>query len=188
MKINPLPPIEMLRELLSYDPDAGVIVWRVNRRGGVKAGAVAGDTDPTRKYNRIKINGKKYNIHRIAYALHHGIDPGTLDIDHINRTRADNRILNLRAVTRSENLKNKDHHNRPPLNDTVRAVLRAQSDKNKKKVIITYPDGRIVTTNSVIEAAHVVNRSHSSMCEHLQGRRKKNYLLINGERVKVAYA
>ena len=47
----------------------------------------------------------KYRAHRVIWALHAGawsID----DIDHINGNRSDNRIVNLREATRSQNLMN----------------------------------------------------------------------------------
>ena len=40
--------------------------------------------------------------------MHHGPIPKGLEIDHINRNRSDNRIENLRAVTRSVNLHNQE--------------------------------------------------------------------------------
>ena len=45
--------------------------------------------------------GKSHKAHRLIFMLHNGFMPQ--EIDHINGDRADNRIENLRAVTRSEN-------------------------------------------------------------------------------------
>ena len=51
----------------------------------------------------IKINGKKRNIY-----FHHLVLPAKkgLDVDHINRDKLDNRVSNLRYVTRSQNILN----------------------------------------------------------------------------------
>ena len=46
--------------------------------------------------------------HRLIWIYHYGQDPD-LDIDHIDRNRANNRIENLRLVTRSQN-----NHNAKP--------------------------------------------------------------------------
>ena len=49
---------------------------------------------------------KPYLIHRLV-ALHYIPNPGNkLYVDHINRNPSDNRIENLRWVTRSENMQN----------------------------------------------------------------------------------
>lgn len=56
-------------------------------------------------YLILKIKGKKYRAHRVVYALINGRFPNG-EIDHINRNRLDNRIENLREVTRKENIKN----------------------------------------------------------------------------------
>lgn len=56
-------------------------------------------------YLIIKIKGKQFKAHRLAFLLYYGYFPKK-EIDHINRIRTDNRILNLREVTRLENIKN----------------------------------------------------------------------------------
>ena len=56
-------------------------------------------------YLVLKIKGKQYKAHRIAYLLFNGEFP-TTELDHINRNRIDNRIENLREVTRQENINN----------------------------------------------------------------------------------
>ena len=58
-------------------------------------------------YNIIWLNGKKYLYHRVI-AEQFIPNPNNLkEVDHINRIRDDNRIENLRWVSRSENCKNK---------------------------------------------------------------------------------
>lgn len=44
--------------------------------------------------------------HRIVWEMHYGKIPEGFEIDHINHIRSDNRIENLRIVSRSENCKN----------------------------------------------------------------------------------
>lgn len=46
-------------------------------------------------------------VHRIAWEMVNGEIPDGFEIDHENQIRTDNRISNLRMVTRSENMKNK---------------------------------------------------------------------------------
>ena len=92
-----------LRRLLSYDPETGEFRWRVSRRG-VTAGALAGTLNH-QGYWRIFIYGKAYLGHRLVWLYVYGEWPQG-DIDHVNRTRSDNRLCNLRVATRSQNLGN----------------------------------------------------------------------------------
>ena len=57
-------------------------------------------------YKRLTVNGKKTSCHRIIWEMHHGAIPRGMEVDHINRVRDDNRIENLRLVTRSQNALN----------------------------------------------------------------------------------
>lgn len=96
--------VEVINELLSYDAETGIFRWKVDMGKKVKKGDIAG----SRKndgYIRIKIHGKDYAAHRLAYLLVHRELPKFLD--HIDRDRANNRISNLRACTLSENELNK---------------------------------------------------------------------------------
>lgn len=91
---------ELLMELLDYSPDTGVFTWRTSKKSR-KAGSVAGSLDKT-GYWLIRHGRDIYRAHRLAWLFVHGEWPGDL-IDHINRDRADNRICNLRAATKSQN-------------------------------------------------------------------------------------
>lgn len=92
-----------LKELLVYDPDTGGFVWR-RTKGRAKAGQPAGATD-TYGYRVIRVDGVLYKAHRLAWLYVHGKWPDGL-LDHINRAPGDNRLLNLREVTQSENSHN----------------------------------------------------------------------------------
>lgn len=93
-----------LRELLSYDPTTGLFKWRVNRRGGCKAGSVAGVNDG-RGYIKTTIDGRPCRAHRLAWLYVYGEWPAH-QIDHINGVRSDNRLANLREATNAQNLQN----------------------------------------------------------------------------------
>lgn len=53
-------------------------------------------------YTVIKLAGKTYKAHRLAWLHVYGRWPVD-QIDHINRVRTDNRLCNLREASRSEN-------------------------------------------------------------------------------------
>lgn len=97
-------PVERVHELLSYDAETGILRWRVNRPGGVKAGDIAGSTNKA-GYRRIRIDNRDFHAHRLAWVLHYGSWPSDT-IDHINGEKNDNRIENLRVATHSVNHRN----------------------------------------------------------------------------------
>jgi hypothetical protein len=115
-----------LTTLLHYNPDTGVFTQKLrwwNRQPGDTLGCKS-----PQNYWYIGVGGKQYPAHRLAwFYVHKEWPPG--DIDHINRNRLDNRISNLRAVTRSQNL-----HNATPRNSTKTSVTGVyQTPKGKGK-------------------------------------------------------
>lgn len=94
---------ERLKGLLHYDPETGVFRWKVSR-GSAKARTVAGYVNE-QGYLRMVIDRKWYLAHRLAWFYTHGVWP-EFDIDHRNHITTDNRIVNLREATRSENCTN----------------------------------------------------------------------------------
>ena len=56
-------------------------------------------------YLQCTLFRKRFYIHRLVYEAWIGNIPNGYDIDHINGIKTDNRVSNLRAVSRSENLK-----------------------------------------------------------------------------------
>lgn len=94
---------EVIRRL-SYDAKTGVFIW-VQPKSCVPAGSRAGVAWKD-GYRRITLNKKTYAEHRLAWLIHYGQWP-TLDIDHINRKRDDNRIVNLREATPKQNAQNR---------------------------------------------------------------------------------
>ena len=95
----------MLKKYLHYDRDSGVFTW-IKQSGTIKIGNIAGTVHPS-GHIYIKIKGKKYKAHRLAWLYEYGILPGA-DLDHINRIPSDNKISNLREVTTAENAKNRN--------------------------------------------------------------------------------
>jgi len=110
MTTRTLPTPTELRKLLSYNPATGEFIWRhrpdgANTFNARYAGKPAFTSDDGNGYRTGGVNGRKYQAHRVAYAIHWGHWPLN-QIDHINGRRDDNRIENLRDVTCGENLRN----------------------------------------------------------------------------------
>ena len=127
MKSNPLPSVEELNEFLNYDPDTGQFTWKT-RRGRIRAGSIAGSLHKHTRYVHIKINGKSYQSHRLAYKMFYGSDPVDM-LDHIDCDKSNNRIANLRDATNAQNKINTG----PPKNNTSGFKgVSANSDSSKK--------------------------------------------------------
>lgn len=101
----------MAKRTLSYDTAAslleikdGVLQWKTGR-AGKRAGTKAGTVKPD-GYVSVSILGGFYQAHRVVWLLRHGKWPLT-PLDHINGSRSDNRIENLRACSASQNQHNR---------------------------------------------------------------------------------
>lgn len=82
----------------------GVLYWKNPISTRLKRGDVAGTI--INGYVCVNLNKKRHLAHRIIWELHNGKIPDGYEIDHINHIRNDNRIENLRLVTRKENGRN----------------------------------------------------------------------------------
>jgi hypothetical protein len=96
---------EEARELLEYIPLTGDFFWRVTRNNRTKAGTRAGAVE-AQGYTVIKIDGRTYKAHRLAWLITYGQWPEN-QIDHIDRCRANDRLSNLREVSISTNCRNR---------------------------------------------------------------------------------
>lgn len=95
---------ELLQSMFDYHEDGYFIRKKTTSRLG-KAGDIAGMLDKKIGYIRVGLFGKNYLIHRLIFMMHHGFMPD--EVDHVNGNKLDNRIENLRAATKSENLRNR---------------------------------------------------------------------------------
>lgn len=92
---------EELKSWLSYDLLTGKFHWArspcLARKTGHEAGSPSSDG-----YYQIKFRGTFYKSHRLAWLYVLGRMP-ELEVDHINGDRGDNRWINLRSASRSQN-------------------------------------------------------------------------------------
>lgn len=90
--------IQELRDMFEYHEDG----YLIRRSTGKPCGRRANRSDG---YTIVRVGGRMLRAHRIIYAIIHGEMPEG-EIDHINGNRADNRIENLRDVSKSVNQHN----------------------------------------------------------------------------------
>lgn len=123
MAKKPIPTPEELRQLLRYDPETGKLYWLERDKkwypptatgerlrnafnfqfAGKEALATSRGNS---KHKRGEIFRKPFYAHRVAWAIYYGSWPKE-EIDHIDGDPTNNSIGNLRAVSRSENMRNK---------------------------------------------------------------------------------
>lgn len=118
MKINELPSQEYLHECFDYDPESGLLTWKVRPlhhfntvKGWKKVNTSCGNKEAGSRnhhsgYIYLRLLNINYSAHRIIWKLITGCDP-TNTIDHDNNIKSDNRWHNLRPATSNEN-----NHNR----------------------------------------------------------------------------
>lgn len=95
--------LDRLQEVLDYDPETGIFMWRVRIGGMCKFDRPAGVIRAG--YRTIGIDGKVYHAHQLAWLyVYHEAPEGELDF--INGDKTDIRISNLRPATRADNARN----------------------------------------------------------------------------------
>jgi hypothetical protein len=101
---KPLPPLEIVESYIDYNPETGIGVWKrkTTPNTPIKIGSKVGYTK-NNGYVYIKFFGKEYAAHRLFWLLYYKQDPGSKFIDHMDLNRSNNKIANLRLVTKSEN-------------------------------------------------------------------------------------
>lgn len=85
-------------DYFNYDPITGEFSKDGKPTGLLDAGG----------YVKLRMGGNYFLAHKIAWLIHHGewVEYPDFEIDHINGIRADNRISNIRKVTKSQNQRN----------------------------------------------------------------------------------
>lgn len=89
--------------VLIYQPSTGIFRWRTRTGGKAVKGSIAGGVN-SRGYVSLRVKGKNYTAHRLAFFLVNGFLPP--EVDHIDGNKTNNSATNLRASTKSENQHN----------------------------------------------------------------------------------
>ena len=153
---------ERARELLDYDPDTGVLTWKVGRRGPARAGAVSGYLGGN-GYLRTRVDGRMYRNHRVAWLIATGSWPAD-QIDHINGDRTDNRLANLREATARQNA----HNTGLPVNNTSGFKgVHWHNHKGKWRAQVSH-DGRLIYIG-YFDTPEQASVAYEFYCEQTRG-------------------
>ena len=96
---------QIVKELFNYNSETGILSNAFDRSSRAKKNNRVGSVSPVHGYRTFSINKKTYYEHRIIWLYVYGYFPKT--IDHINNDKTDNRLINLRECTQSQNCANR---------------------------------------------------------------------------------
>ncbi len=88
-----------------YNSITGDIRYKKRVSRNTDIGFLAGTIKTNTGYGKIFVGGRVLQSHRVAWYLYYGKMPKQY-IDHVNGDKLDNRIKNLREVTKRENSQN----------------------------------------------------------------------------------
>lgn len=100
--------VKKLKKMVSYDPETGFFTRLVPSETGRTPAGFVFKPNAWDQYQYIKLEGTNYSAHRLAWAFMTGKQPDI--VDHINGLRHDNRFVNLRDGTQSQNMMNRKAH------------------------------------------------------------------------------
>lgn len=150
---------EWLKEFTTYKD--GELWWKTKFTNACKIDKPIG-SDKGNGYLVFRVGGKVYRVHRAIWCYHYGEWP-TVDVDHINGNRSDNRIENLRLATRTQN--NYNRSSTPGSSSKYKGVYKRRGNKwvaeiwkNKKKYYLGSFDCEV-------EAAKTYDKKSMELCE-----------------------
>lgn len=155
---------QYLKEALIYSPSSGEFVWKKRPLSHFKSsrahkawnsrlfGKRAEHLD-SRGHLQIKINGKKYGAHRLAFLYVTGSVPKT--VDHIDRNKTNNAFENLRECNRSQNAANR----------SAKGVYLTKSKKWRAQICVNYKIKHLGTFLTKNEAESTYRQAHKKYFE-----------------------
>ena len=164
---------EEVARLFTYDRETGILYWRIRVNNNTRRDYVVGSSKRvTDGYRQVKVKGKIYMMHRVIMVLCFGHIPENAEIDHINHVRDDNRLANLRFVTRTDNRRNQSISSKNTSGVTGVSFLKArkkyvaQIKVDRKPIFLGYFD----TLEGAAEARRQADKEYKFNNNHGKGR------------------
>jgi len=155
-----------LKSILDYDSTTGIFLWKETRSQRARIGDQAGTVDKY-GYNVINIDGYPRRAHRLAWLYVKGHWPNG-DIDHINQSKYDNRIDNLRDVDHAVNGRNQ-LINKNNTSGFAGVCWNKKSKKWEASIMVNYKTmhlGRFTNKEDAINARKQANIKHNFHPNH----------------------
>jgi hypothetical protein len=147
-------PVDDMREHFSYDPLTGDII-NIKRRMGLKPERVGFSAlrPCVNGHFYVSFRRKVFLASRFAWALHHGEWP-SFEIDHRDGDTHNNKLLNLRELTSSQQKRNRKPYGKTGVKSTHihQNGFRASLTVNKKRVDLGVFANLSDANSAVIEA------------------------------------
>jgi hypothetical protein len=147
--------VSAIESRLTYNAETGILTWKNGKRKGCVAGSIN-----SHGYLYLKIDKKIYKCHRIAFLLTYGRWPEL--VDHVNGIRSDNRIVNLREASSSQNRMNAKTRSD---NTSGHPGVKWHSELQKWRAEIK-KGGRIITLGVFEEKADAVTARQKAQQEY----------------------
>lgn len=174
--MKPLPSQIELTNLLSYDPLTGSLTWRsrpeLNHRIAIWNARFSGTPALNNKtvygYLRGAIDNNSFLSHRVIWKMVYGTEPRF--IDHEDGDRSNNKLRNLRDVTKLVNSKNK----RTPSNNTTGVMgVYPKKDKWRASIKVNRRQHHIGTFSTFDEAVAARKQAEKDLGFHANHGNKK---------------
>lgn len=147
-----------IHRVLCYNPFSGNFMWRIppHPMARIKIGGIAGTTcrnhQTGKSYRRIRLYGCAYAAHRLAFLYMKGYWPSR-EIDHKDGDGLNNRWLNLRECTHSQNQANGCHYKNNKLG--IKGVLLRKNGRYQAQISINCKSHYLGTFDTSEEASRV---------------------------------
>ena len=136
----------MLPEYIAVSEASPTGLVYTENRGKRRAGDPCGHI--FNGYWRFQIDRKYYSNHRVVWEHHNGPVPDGMDVEHIDRNRANCKLSNLRLATRAQNMQNTVAHR-----DSSTGFKGVSKEGNKYHAYVNLHGKRYHTRTATLEDA-----------------------------------